>query len=479
MSRFIVLLLSGLMVALLPSFALAQQADPDPTAAPDYRVNIFNYEYAEADGEIIINYGVYNKGGPALEPSIVEIFELDDPNTPIQVDELPPLRASGDSIDNARLRLPVARFEPGSQQVLRILVTVPGEDPLTMLDNELTISITIPDYDPATLPQQTAPDSDTGGFEIPLLGIVRLPNFDFSDDQAVTIGVVSIVVLSLLITILLLRILLRRPPAFGNWQPPYATMPPLDPHSTYGIRQAWQPHAQNNVVPTPCYTGTVHARKVLLGMDGDYLSGWRVGAVRMTQYDMYGRVARSQVLAPAGKVRRLARLARKAHKMDADKLARSVRPVARNLARQFRKKLNPRNAMLPIALDVRLLGTHGEVRIVFELHECRSGQPVKLDSWEPEMTVLGKTIYESYTFTIFGQAGGEGLKDFRKRLPDDIERVLVDMLRTGTATTERRSPPPDTLSGTQPVQSGDPAPATETGEAVAPAPGDHEADTQH
>ena len=482
MSRFIALALTSLIAALLlPGLAQAQQADPDvdPTAPPDYRLNIFNYEYAEAEGEIIINYGIYNKGGAAQEPSIVEVFELADPNTPIQTDELPPLGPAGDSIDNARLRLPINRFDPGSQQVLRILVTVPEEDPLTMLDNELAISITIPDYDPATLPQQQT--NSTNGIDIPLLGLTL--DVGDPDEFAVTASIVVVVVLSLIITILVLRILFRRPPTFGNWQPPYATMPPLDPNSTYGIRQAWQPHAQNNVVPTPCYAGTVHARKVLLGMDGDYLSGWRISAVRMTQYDMYGRVARSQVLAPGGQVRRLSRLARKGSKIEADKLARRVRPVARNLAKQFRNKLNPRNAMLPLALDVRLLGTHGEVRIVFELYECRSGQPVKLDSWEPEMTVLGKTIYESYTFTIFGQAGGEQLKDFRKRLSDDIERVLVDMLRTGAATTERRSPSPETLSGTQPVQAqqpeDQPSPDNNKNATPEPNPAEYDADTQH
>jgi len=483
MSRFIVLALTSLIAALLlPHVTQAQQADPDvdPDAPPDYRVNIFNYEYAEATGEIIINYGIYNKGGAGQEPATVEVFELDDPDTPVQVDTIDPLGPAGDSLDNARLPLPVSRFEPGSQQVLRILVMVPGEGPLTMLDNELTISIAIPDYDPATLPQpQTEPAAS--GIEIPLLGLwVELGD---PDEFTVTAAVILVVVLLLIITILVLRILLRRPPAFGNWQPPYATMPPLDPNSTYGIRQAWQPHAQNNVVPTPCYAGSVHARKMLLGMDGDYLSGWRIGAVRMTQYDMYGRVARSQVLANTAQVRRLSRLARKAPKMEPDRLARRVRPMARHLAKQFRKKLNSRNAMLPIALDVRLLGTHGEVRIVFELYECQSGQPVKLDSWEPEMTVLGKTIYESYTFTIFGQSGGEQLKDFRKRLPADIERVLVDMLRTGTTTTERRSPPPDTLSGTQPVQaqSAEQAAPDQSGvdTAAGMEPVDHDADTQH
>jgi len=80
---------------------------------------------------------------------------------------------------------------------------------------------------------------------------------------------------------MIIRLLLRRPPTFGNWQPPYATMPPLDPNSTYGRRQMWQQHAANNIVPSPCAMGSIHARKLLLGMDAEYLSGWKVIALRL------------------------------------------------------------------------------------------------------------------------------------------------------------------------------------------------------
>ena len=78
-----------------------------------------------------------------------------------------------------------------------------------------------------------------------------------------------------------------------------------------------------------------------------------------------------------------------------------------------------------------LQGAHGEVRILFELYECFNGQPRLLDYWEPEMTVMGKRIYESYTYTLPGQAGGETYNAFRKRLPKEIEYALVDFVRVG------------------------------------------------
>jgi hypothetical protein len=103
--------------------------------------------------------------------------------------------------------------------------------------------------------------------------------------------------------------------------------------------------------------------------------------------------------------------------------------VANALVKEFGKRLNQRNSMLPVALDIRFHGTHGEVRIVFELYQCQYGQWKKLDGWEPEMTVVGKTIYESYTYNLHGLSPGESLKDFRRRLADNLAAVLTEMIK--------------------------------------------------
>src|SRR5690606_27560471 len=132
-----------------------------------------------------------------------------------------------------------------------------------------------------------------------------------------------------------------------------------------------------------------------------------------------------QILAPGRIVKRLERLAHKNKPQDLQRREKQVRPLAKKLANQIKPRLNKRNAMLPIAFDVRFQGAHGEVRIVFELFQCRQGGWQQIDQWEPEMTVVSKTIYDSFTYTLYGQMGGENLKEFRQRLQQDLVRVLV------------------------------------------------------
>jgi hypothetical protein len=246
---------------------------------------------------------------------------------------------------------------------------------------------------------------------------------------AVAIGIGGAVLILLLLILPIWRLLFRKTPQFGNFQPPYANMLPVDPNTTVGRRQQWQQHAQNGSLPQPCIDGNTLARKLLIGVDGDNFAGWRVKAIRMSQYDMYGRVARTQALASGKSVKRLDWAVRKSGSLDAERVARRVRPVAKALVKEFQKRLNQRNSMLPIALDIRLQGTHGDVRIVFDLYQCQYAQWQRLDGWEPEMTVVGKTIYESYTYNLHGLGPGETMKDFRRRLTDNLTAVLTEMVK--------------------------------------------------
>jgi hypothetical protein len=455
MSRIVTLFLATLLLVMPLSVGAQDEDNP-----PDYQVLLPSHRVSEDESEIVVTFSVYNKGGPADREATVELVDLSSGEV-IATGSIRPLGGGGDREENATVTFPVNLFPAESQQILQIAVGVgeiEPEDSATIADNYAGISVPIPDYDPdAFAPPAAAPVEADEEDAAPASSVIVVPfldaeiDLDDPEQRMIVAGIALVILLMLLIVLLILRVVFQRSPAFGNWQPPYATMPPLDPNSTYGRRQLWQQHAQNNVLPVPCKPGSIQARKVLLGMDGGYLSGWRIMALRMTQYDMYGRVSRSQVLAPRGAVRRLDRAARKAPELDRQQLSRRVRPAARALARRFRKKLNKRSAMLPVALDVRFQGTHGEVRILFELHECRQGQPDKIDHWEPEMTVLGKTIYESYTFTIYGQSGGESFREFRKRLQEDIERVLTDMLHFPIMAA-RAGPSPDSLTSTQPVQ---------------------------
>ncbi len=245
---------------------------------------------------------------------------------------------------------------------------------------------------------------------------------------AVIVGLCIVGLILLLILYIVVRVLFRHPPDFSNWQSSYVTSMPLDPNSVAGRRQQWETYAQNNTLPSFCTEGHYHVRKLGTNAGGIYLAGWRIDAIRMGQYDRYGRVTRNQLLARRGAVRRLDAAMRKRGSLDANTLNKRLRPVAKMLVNDFKKKWNERNVMLPIAVDVRLRGKYGEVRIVFELYQCQQGAWQRIDTWEPELTMTGKPIYEIDTYTVYGQRPGETTRSFRSRLQDDLVSVLADMI---------------------------------------------------
>ncbi len=266
----------------------------------------------------------------------------------------------------------------------------------------------------------------------------NLPPLNFglnlSDPLTAILYGVFAMLLALLLYLLyhMYRLLFVRPPEFGSWPPPYSLMPHIDPYSTAGIRQGWQIHAQNNVITAPPVQSNAHVIKRLMGADGVYLNGWHVKALRLSQYDQYGRVARSQTLADARSVKRLDRLVRQRAKLTPDKAHARIKPIARRLARAFTRRISKRSAMLPIALDVRLSARHGEVSIVFELFTARDGMWSLVDRWQPDMMILGRNIHEAYTYSIFGQTSSETWREFRTRLSEDITRWLMVMLAVNT-----------------------------------------------
>jgi hypothetical protein len=287
---------------------------------------------------------------------------------------------------------------------------------------------------------------------------IPLVNFEYDSYNPLHIAgtalVVGILLVTLWVFIVLIRLIFGKPvQTFAVWQPPYASTPMIDPNSDAGRRQLWQPHAQNDAVANPCLDGSYHIRKLLLGTDSTTLSGWRVTAMRMSQYDMYGRVARSQFIVPPKLVRRLDGIARRASKLDSDKALKRVKPVARAVTAAFLKRVTKKSARLPLALDLRFNGRHGEVRILFELYGCGGAMYQLVDQWEPEMTVRKGAINENFTYTLFGQRPDETMGQFRKRLPNDLARVLAEMLTRPRAAS---APPPITQvpqvqQATQPI----------------------------
>jgi hypothetical protein len=408
---------------LMPFAVMAQPS------SPDYQIYLPNARY-EA-GQVIVNFSVYNRGTPSDVPATAEIYDpVQNALLVAQTDVIPPLNTG--SVHGIELAFDGSRYRAGSTIQIEIVVARPEIEATIfrpMPSNRTTISFEIPIPTPTPIPTLVPTVTPVPEGERVIL---KIPNADYyfdlgSRDDLILIGAIGVIAGVIgVILLMIFRAIFRSPPQFGNWLPPYANMPTLDPNTIYGRRQQWQSYATNQILPTTNRQGAIVARKVLTGMDDVYLSGWRVKAVRMTQYDMYGRVARSQVLARIKDVKRLDKLIDQAPKLNRQKIERRVRPVAKHMAGQFLKKITRKSAMLAIALDLRLVGRHGEVRILFELYDYPQGKPNRLDMWEPEMSVIGKTIYESYTFTLFGQQGGESFRDFRKRLTRDIERMLAD-----------------------------------------------------
>lgn len=407
------------VLALLLAWPTAAQPD-----TPDYAVRLIRGRFTEDNRQAIVEFEVQNLGVAATVPATARLVVIAT-GQEVAAATVPPLAAT--EIRTVSLPFSTAGFEPSSVESLRAAVGINEIEAAGSEDiqnNYAQISLTFP----ATIPPEATPEATPADETARLLERLRLNPSDPAQ-MAVIVGLVGALLVLLLIAWVILRLLFRRPPDFSNWQPAYGSLFPLDPSSTAGRRQQWQALAQNNALPPIGSEGSIHACKRLFGIQGAYLSGWHITAIRASQYDLYGRISRSQILAPRGLVRRLDAVARQKDRLTSEQIERRLRPVARGLAGRLRRRLNNRNAMLPIALDLRFQGRHGEVRILFELYQCQYRQWNLLDQWEPEMTISGKSINEAYTYTFYGQRPGETLKTFTQRLQDDLVRTLAEMVR--------------------------------------------------
>jgi hypothetical protein len=426
-----------LALALITPLAHAAQATPDYTiyaAAPALA----------ADGETFaIEMRVSNDGIAATEPAVLSVQVFGAARTLSQT-TFGPLGA-GEST-GATLRVPTTALPgiaPGTPVTFEIRLTSPEID---------TVQRLLPFTAPAGVP--TIPDTadDTTA---QLLTAARyqletaldaLPfDVDLSNrfQLAGLIGAVLFVLVLLWLFTVILRLLFTSPPTYPNNPPPYANMPALHPDTLGGRRQMWQQVAQNGSMFADQIEGNLHARKLLLGTDSRHYSGWRVIGIRASQYDTYGRVARTQVIGPKKLVRQLSRTVERAESLDAKAAQRRVRPIARQLANQLGRKINRKTAGLPIALDVKFRGEHGEVSILFALYQVQMGAWQQLDSWNPEMTVMGKAIYETYTYTVFGKEDDERMGAFKRRLRDDLTHLLAELV---LCTPPSNQPSPNTAT---------------------------------
>lgn len=429
----------------------------------DYAVSDPTVTFSEDNTTFTVEFTVTNNGGDAVEPAQINITQG---NGRIEeTDILEPLTA--DEVVQIAFPFDTSAYEVGVQA---FFVEV-GIDQFELAgspiarDNRKSFSVTIPDSATAQTPDITITAEPAFDFVIPILniGIKRLDdglqvNQDFysTRDLLIGAGVIAMGLVLLWFMSLILRLLFSRKPVFGTWTPPYAQQPYYDPNSTMGRRNSWQTHAQNGTIFETCSQNNVVALKRLLDMEGDILGEWTIKAIRTVQYDMYGRISRTEVIMPSKVVKKLNKVAQRSQNYDNPKLKKAVQPIAKDIAKHASKPINKKSAILPIALDFRFEGKHGEVRIVFELYQCRNHGWHLIDQWEPEMAIVGHKITESYTYTLNGQLGGETYKQYKKRLVDDVAWLLGGMLyrHQQPATPEPDMVPPDTLTGMAPITEG-------------------------
>ncbi|NDJ62188.1 MAG: hypothetical protein GYB67_13760 [Chloroflexi bacterium] len=416
--RTVILCILIALVAVTP--LIAQDAE-----APEYVIR--NIRVASVDASTaVIAFEVQNRGGPASAPVEATLSAIiDATEQPLETQTIRALGAEGET--TVEFTVPLAPYIGAPALSLRAVV----------LNNDARISVPLPQI-PTPSPQATAQAQRSPGtttvqlpfdlaFDLPF----ELPfELDLSNPLiiALVIAVLGVLLILIWMVTIILRLLFDRQPTFGAWTPPYTTQPLMDPYSTAGQRQLWQGHAQSDALTVPCVAGSYMARKLLLGTDGTKLDGWRATGMRVSQYDMYGRVARSQAILAPRFINRLNQAVRRSRKLKQRRAQRLVRPVARQIVREVFRRLNRRSAMLPIALDLRFKGQHGEVRIVFELHQCIGDGWQRIDYWEPDMLITSGTIQENFTYALNGQRAGESRRRFRKRLQGDVTKVLVGMV---------------------------------------------------
>lgn len=421
--------------------AAAQQPDSPPTYTAFYIARLL----AESGTAVDVEFVVSNQGGPASQTAQVELRELGNPAL-LDSAQIPPL--GEEETYEVLLTVPLNAFPDVTYEQEQVVFELSINSPefeRVRLSTQFTLPAPPPGVElppPATATATpTTPSTTTDGPDwltqaqeglTAAVQTLPLENLDVDFNDPVQVGWLVLVIVGVAVVLWIISVIFRLifipAPTYPNHPPPYADMPQRNPDSIPGRRQMWQPVAQNGSMLAEDIEGTLHPRKLLEDTTGERYAGWKIVGLRASQYDAYGRVARTQVIAPRGRLRRLNNAIAHAESIAPSEAERRVRPVAKYLARQLRRQINKRGAGLPIALDLKFRGIHGEVNIYFELYQYQVGAWRRLDRWQPEMTVPGKFIYETYTYTVHGIQPDESMRDFRKRLRTDITHRLTEMV---------------------------------------------------
>ena len=263
---------------------------------------------------------------------------------------------------------------------------------------------------------------------------------DYASALLIFAAILAALAFCLWLLSLVLRLLFRQPPKFDTWQPPYAHNSWYDMNSTLGRRQSWQYHAQNNLLGEATAPDQLVLVKHLLGKQKEIMGSWRVKAMRSIQYDIYGRISRTEVLMPRGVIDQLNRLLQRASAQDGESMQKATEALAKRISRVTLSPIEKQNLPLPIAMEIRFEGVNGEARILFELYQFRGEAWQLLDVWEPDLGQTGARIPEQFNFTLNGQLPGEATREYKLRLRADVAALLLRMLSQLPANTQPGEP---------------------------------------
>lgn len=422
----------------------------------DYAITGVSYTFTDNNATFTLEISVENQGGATQNPTRIVVYLQDDTDRELLRDSVPPIPPD----ETALIITPpftTNDFTAGDQ-TFRIEVGIDAvEQPGTAraLNNRQRITVPIPSNAPNPSSAVTEQASE------PLLAFegttINFAGRTYERNRILVGALITVFVLLIFwILSLILRALFRKPPRFDMWQPPYAVIPSLDQDTISGRRQAWQEHAQNNLLLAAPTEGNVHPIKLLVGTDGLNLSNWKVIGLRLSQYDTYGRIARSQVIADKRVLNRLTNIIRKKRlKVDDERLQRLVRPIAKRLVKQMKRKVKKNTALLPVAFDIRFEGKMADCAVVFELYQFQEQHWIRLDRWQPQMMVLSQRMQENFTYTMHGKTSIERMNEYYQRIQDDIIWILIESLRISQPQETPTTIPepygvPDTLAGMEP-----------------------------
>lgn len=424
-------------VALLLGVWLAALVGAAQASPRDYAISPPRVHY-RADGEIaVLSFTVSNQGGDASEPSQIIISEYQSGRVET-IEPLPPLGA--DQARDFSIELPLANLPWEGIVSFKIDAGIDdfelANSPIAR-DNSQLFHLDRAEADAADGSGNPA-GSARAAYDlfIPIVnvGVNFLEDGIQVNDSRYTggdllraIGLLAVALFCLWLLSLILRLIFRRPPQFDVWQPPYALNNYHDPNSALGRRQSWQFHARNSALAAPSAPDQVTVIKRLLGKRGLILGGWTIKAMRTVQYDVYGRINRTEVVMPRKVVNQLNRALRRGPDYADHELRQALKPIAKSLCKHALGPVEKQNLMLPFALDIRFEGRAGEVRIQFELYQSHNGAWRLIDQWEPELGPIGEHVPEHFAFTLNGQLSGESKKAFTRRLRDDMTQLLAGL----------------------------------------------------